>query len=170
MARRPIVLSLLTASLLGAAGRPAAATGGEYIAVIVHPKNPVGSLSLAELRHLFLKQSRRWPDGKAVLVINHKARSATRVAFDRAVLKMSPDQAATYWIKQRVRGRGHPPRSFRSSSIIVRIVAKQREAVAYVPVSTLVTAGVKAKKVKVIKIDGRLPGGRHYPIYERERK
>lgn len=160
---RLLLRVLVTTTMVVADARPVTAAGGEALAVIVNRHNPTASLSLAELRHLFLKVRRRWDDGRPVLVINHKAGMRVRVAFDRAVLGMSRDAVATYWIKQRVRGLGHPPRSFRSSAIIVRLVAKQREAVAYVPISALSRAGWPAE-VKVLRIDGRMPGDRRYRL------
>lgn len=155
-----IALALVLAATLLAGQGPATAGGPQALAVIVHPDNPTAGLSRAKLRDLFLKVSRRWSDGKRVLAINHKAGAPPRIIFDRALLRMSPDQAASYWIKQRVRGRGYPPRSFRSARLILRLVSKQREAVAYVPLSAL----RHDAKVKVLKIDGKLPGQPGYPV------
>jgi phosphate transport system substrate-binding protein len=163
--RTVTALFLLALMLLGQ-GSAVSAAGPHALAVIVHPDNPVAGLTRAKLRDLFLKASRRWSDGKQVLAINHKAGSLTREAFDRSVLRMSPDQAASYWIKQRVRGRGHPPHSFRSERLILRLVSKQREAVSYVRLEAL----RHGPKVKVIKIDGLLPGQPGYPLDTRGKR
>ena len=133
------------------------------MAVIVHPKNPVSNLSLSELRELFLKVRARWSDGKPVLPINHSPRSELRKRFDRMVLRMSPEEAASFWIRQRVRGLGHPPRSFRSTRLILRLVSKQREAVAYLPWSEI----QYSREIKVLRIEGRLPAHPNYALLER---
>jgi hypothetical protein len=117
------------------------------IAVIAHPSCPVDSLSLAELRWLFLKVRTRWTSSKDV-----------RVAFDRKVLGMSPHQVAEYWIDRRIRGLGRPPISIKSRRHIVKIIARFGGAIGYVPLKAVTGA------VKVLKINGRLPSDKGYPL------
>jgi hypothetical protein len=128
------------------------------IAVIAHPSCPVDSLSLAELRWLFLKVRTRWTSSKDVLVINWKAGHPIRVAFDRKVLGMSPHQVAEYWIDRRIRGLGRPPISIKSRRHIVKIIARFGGAIGYVPLKAVTGA------VKVLKINGRLPSDKGYPL------
>lgn len=154
------MVSLLAAVLASASAAAPAAPARDPIVVLVHPKNPSKNISLASLRDLFLKTSRRWSDGKPVMPLNHKAGTKLRKAFDRAVLKLSPEESASYWIKQRVRGRGYPPRSFRSQHILLRLVAKQREAVTYLRLSSLKSDSA----TRVLRVAGKLPGERGYPL------
>jgi len=141
----------------GSAARPG---GSATLLVIVNPHNPLSSLSRAQLRRLFLKTTRRWPDGRAVIALNAKPRSATRKLFDRVVLGLDAHESALYWVRQRVRGRGAAPRSLHSPRLIQRIVAQQREAVGYVLRSQLSTPS----RVKVLRIDGLAPTDPRYPL------
>lgn len=140
-----------------------AKNSGEFI-VIVHPKNPTNDISLHALRAIFLRQKRNWPDRTPIIVINFKARSQPRVAFDYLVTRMRPDEVAAYWIDLRIRGKGLPPRSLTSSRLIQRIVARNREVISYVP------AGELTEYVKILKVDGHAPGTGRYPLRQGEDK
>jgi hypothetical protein len=126
------------------------------IAVIVHPDNQTDDLTVETLQMFFLKQRSKWPDDRPLIVLNFKAKHSLRIAFDRIVLKLRPDQAAAYWIDRRIRGKGHPPRSLNSSLLIQRIVARNPETIAYVPADEV------GEKVKVVAVGGRLPGDQGY--------
>jgi hypothetical protein len=128
------------------------------LAVIVHPDNPVGDIGLANLAAIFRKERRSWPSGGRVIPLNWNPRTPPRVGFDLAVLRMTPDEAAAFWIDQRIRGRGDPPRSVGSAATIQAIVSHQTEAISYVPLDQ-VGAGVK-----VLTVGGVAPGREGYPI------
>ena len=70
----------------------------------------------------------------------------------------SPDRAAAHWINRRIRGRGSPPVSFNSHLIVRAIVAKQPQAISYLPLSAV------SSSVTVLKVDGLLPSSADYPI------
>ncbi len=131
------------------------------IAVIVHPEIKHPPRTAAELRRLFLKRQTRWPDGSPVVVLNLPARTTARSAFDRALLGLSPHDAARYWIDRKVRGKGQPPRSLTSPLLIQKVVATHKEAIAYVPLAKVrpgvrVLAVVDSKKgtINWAKADG----------------
>ncbi len=128
------------------------------IAVIVHPNNPVGDISLADLGAIFRKDRKTWPGGGKALPLNWNPRTPARVAFDRHVLKMSPDESAAYWIDQRIRGRGDPPRALGSAATIQAIVSRQEEAVAYIPLEQVESG------VKIVAVSGVRPGDAGYAI------
>jgi len=134
------------------------------IAVIVHPNNPSGDIALSDLAAIFRKERKTWPSGDRVIPLNWNPRTPPRVAFDAAVLKMTPDEAAAYWIDQRIRGKGDPPRSVGSAGTIQAIVARQPEAVSYLPLDQV------ASGVKVLLVGGVAPGQSGYPIPPAEGK
>ena len=156
--RRGITFAALIAWFTAGLCHPQAQAGGNpsELAVIVHPDNKTDNISLDTLRAIFLKQKKKWADGSSVIVLNFRARSRPRISFDRIVLSLLPDEAAAYWIDRRIRGKGHPPRSLASSRLIQRIVARNPEAVTYVPADEV------SGKVKVISVDGRKPGSKGY--------
>jgi len=129
----------------------------EFI-VIVHPKNQINDIPMYALRAIFLKQKQNWPDGTPIIVINFKARSRPRAAFDYLVSRMLPDEVAAYWVDRRIRGKGSPPRSLNSSRLIQRIVARHPGVISYVPADEL------TETVKILKVDGQAPGTGRYPL------
>jgi hypothetical protein len=131
----------------------------EPIAVIVHPSRSEHGMSAAMLRDVFLKRRKMWADGSRILVINWPARTSLREAFDKLALSMTAEQAAAYWIDQRIRGGGEPvPVSVSSPRLIGLIVSKQRGAIAYLPLSAV------GKGVQVLRIEGQLPADPKYPF------
>lgn len=152
-----LALTLALATLAGPRG--AAARGeGEAIAVIVHPDNPLTRVSLTELRAILLRQKDRWPNGAPIRILNWEANSPTRVAFDQAVLRMSPERVAAYWVDRRIRGLGTPPRSVSSAQLIEGVVARNTEFISYVP------AREAGPRVKTLIVGGLRPGDPLYPI------
>jgi hypothetical protein len=80
------------------------------------------------------------------------------LVFDGAVLGMSAEQQATYWIDRRIRGLSGSPRAVDSGDLAQRIVARLDGAVAYLPVSAV------RSDVKIVRVDGKLPTDPDYRI------
>jgi hypothetical protein len=169
--RRLLQLGSMLLLLLGPAGAHLATTKRDpraspqrgtaeqrAIAVIVHPSNPLSGLSLRDLQSFFLRQRTSWPNSSSVLLLNWEPRTPIRIAFDRRVLQMTPDEVAAYWIDRRIRGQGMPPRSLASATLIRSIVARQKDAISYV------LARDVNRSVKVLAIGGKTPGDPHYPL------
>jgi hypothetical protein len=114
----------------------------EELAVIVHPAVPVAALGQADLASVFTGVRKTWPDGSRVVPFNLAARSDFRVAFDRAVLGLGPDEIARMWIDKRIRGEGTPPRQIGKPELARAVVAATRGGISYVPVR-LVKEGVR---------------------------
>jgi ABC-type phosphate transport system substrate-binding protein len=102
----------------------------QRLAVIVHPKTPVSSLSEDELVAIFTMSQRRWSDGETI-------GTSTRVYFDDAVLGMSPDQAARFWIDRRIRDGGSSPLKTPNATTMLKVVASLARSIGYVPEAQL---------------------------------
>src|SRR4051812_5474154 len=85
------VLLLVVARVASAADRE--------IAVITHASRPE-TLTVSDLRRLFLRQRRFWPDGSTVIAVNQRAASTVRTAFDRAVFGDDASTLPAYWNRQ----------------------------------------------------------------------
>ncbi len=112
----------------------APAKGAEPLVLIVHKTN-TDNPSDADLAAMFTTRRQSWNGGKRVVPFNFPAKHDVRVAFDRAVLSMEPDDVARYWIDRRIRGGNPPPKQVNSASLIVRLVERLDGAVGYVPES-----------------------------------
>jgi hypothetical protein len=103
------------------------------LAVIANPAVPVKALSASELASIFLRTTRTWKDGTAIRALNLQPNSPERVAFDRAVLHLDPDQSAQFWVDRVVRGEEQAPKAIAKADIVLRLVPTLAGAIAYIP-------------------------------------
>jgi hypothetical protein len=144
--------------LVGGAFCPANAESPVPLAVVVAKNSPLTDLSTYELRHLYLGEFVTGPDGKRLIPLNQATQSRDRLTFDAAVLDMSADQQAAYWIDRRIRGMSGSPRAVDSSDLAQRVVARLDGAVAYLPASAV------RPDVKIVRVDGKLPTDPDYRL------
>ncbi|MDF3067763.1 MAG: hypothetical protein K0R38_3364 [Polyangiaceae bacterium] len=147
---------LLTA--LGACGvatlSPRVLAAGEPIAVVVSSGSRQRHLSLDKLRRIFLALPTDDDDGRRFVPINLAPSANGRARFDQAVLKLRPEEAARYWIDQRLRG-SKPPRVASSYEICRGAVQELPGAISYLPLS-------QAGSLRALAIDGRTPNDAGY--------
>ena len=124
------------------------------LAIVVHPDGPAKELSSADAEAIFSARKRFWDSGERILPFNLPPNHDLRVLFDRAVLHMSPDEVAKYWIDERVRGGNRPPKQVPSPALMLAVVAKLQGAIGYVPLSSV------HRDVRVIAVgkDGKVMG------------
>ncbi len=103
--------------------------------VIVNIANPVKALSDAELRRIFLKQSRMWPHGEPMVPVDWDSTHYLRSVFSKDVLNRSVREMAEYWVQQSMTQGLNPPSTQRSARAIRRFVASVPGAISYVPPS-----------------------------------
>ena len=116
--------------------------------VIVNTANPTRSLSLVELRRIFMKQNRMWPNGESIVPVDWDATSPLRQTFSERVLARSVREMADYWVQQSVTQGLAPPSTQRSTRALLRFVASVAGAIGYVP------AGESDDTVSVIRVTG----------------
>jgi hypothetical protein len=124
----------LAAAAAGAIFWPRRARAGAVeLAVIVNPSNGA-HIGADDIADIFRTVMRTWPGGGGpIAAFELPPNTDERVFFDRAVLKMDPDDVAHFWIDRRVRGGAPPPHQVPDPTLVARIVAKMANAVGYVP-------------------------------------
>jgi ABC-type phosphate transport system substrate-binding protein len=124
---------------IGALAMPERATRAEPAAgelvVIVNAANPARP-SAAMLEKIFLRKEMTWDNGERIIPLNASPESERRQRFDRVVLGMSPDEAARYWLDQRIRGGGTAPREVGDAVLTMKLIAKLSGTIGYVPSET----------------------------------
>ena len=103
------------------------------LAVIVNKANPVKTMTILDLRRVFMKQTRMWPHAESVVPVDWDATSAHRESFSRVVLGRSVREMGDYWVQQGMTQGLTPPSTQRSTRAILRFVASVPGAIAYVP-------------------------------------
>jgi hypothetical protein len=151
----PVLLLALLASV--AIASPALAQSRE-VAVVVNPANSIKGITLIELRKVFAGEKHSWPGGVAIRPIVRPPGCHERFVLLR-LLGMSENEYKHYWTAQVFRGEAG------SEPATVPSVGMQKEALAAFPGAiSLVDAGDVKPGMKVVKIDGLLPGETGYPL------
>ncbi len=124
LTKKTLKICLMTAVIVSAsaAHTSAWAESPDDILVIANKAVKAGSLSAADVRRLFLKESDR-AGGAQVIVINSK-NAALRDAFRAKALKMSASEEEKYWQDQKVRSGLSKPSAFANSIKAVFSVKK----------------------------------------------
>ena len=107
------------------------------------------SISVSEIRSIFLLQRRTLTDGSAVVPVLEKS-GATHEAFLRQYLDRGSEEIQTYYQGLVFTGKGSMPRELNSDAEVVAYVARTRGAIGYVSTA----ASTEGVKVLVVS-DGR---------------
>jgi len=164
---RRAALTLGIAILLALAVRPLAphvaafaqADSAEALAFIVHHSNPVDALTLRELRRIYMLETQAWPHGRKITVVLRDKGQPERAEAIRLLTGMSEAEFDRHVLFQTFRGSvGWGPRAIRSASAMLRFVFNVPGAIGYVRLNEV------DGSVKVLRIDGVLPGDSRYPL------
>lgn len=135
-------------------------TGGPDIAIVVRPDVPVDNLSFPELRRLMLGDKQYWTSSLRVTLLVRAPGAREREVVLRTIYQMSEAQFRQYWIAKVFRAEApSAPRIVYSSEMADDLVASVPGAVAFVDASQV------PKGLKVLKINGLLPGQKGYPLH-----
>ena len=130
------------------------------IAVVVRPDTQVTTLTFAELRKVLMGERQFWNPGQRVTLLMRAPGAREREVVLKSVYQMSEAQFRQYWIAKVFRGEAaSAPRVVYSNQMAVELAATIPGAVA------LVDAAEAPKSLTVVKIDGKLPGERGYPLH-----
>jgi ABC-type phosphate transport system substrate-binding protein len=129
------------------------------VAVIVNPKVPVDNLTVGELQRIILGDREFWPGGLRVMLVMQAP-----AAHERDVVlnlnRMSEAQFRQHWKAKLFRG---------ETAVTPAVVSSARDAVDRVQRSpgslAFVDAPTDDSRLKVVRIDGRLPGEPGYPLH-----
>ncbi len=140
-----------------------ASTGGEdshAVAIVVRPDLPANNLSFAELRRLMLGDRQFWSSNLKVTLLVRAPGAHEREVVLKTIYQMSEAQFRQYWIAKVFRAEAaSAPRIVYSNEMATELVAGIPGAVAFVDASQV------QKGLKILKIDGRLPGEPGYPLH-----
>lgn len=141
-------LVLLVGPAFGAKQRPTPETEpSAAFVVVVHPANQTESITPADLARLFLKTSRRWPDGTAVRVVDQSLASEVRAGFSRQVLQLSVLAVQAHWQRALFSGAEAPPPVLQSDAAVLAYVARNEGAAGYVSAAAAIPENVKQLEV-----------------------
>lgn len=134
---------LFSTLVLQAGSGPPAPQPGLQFRVIVHPSNPVDSISRQQLSAVYMKKVRQWPDRTEIIPVDQSPTSRVRERFSDSVHGKSVAYVTRYWHRLIFSGRGLPPTELNSSAAVAEFVAENRGAIGYVSSDLQLGEGVK---------------------------
>lgn len=161
-----IVMMLATAALVGPMPqtRVQAAHPKEGLAIVVNRENPVENLSMAELRTVFLGERSHWPNGRRITLVMMEPGQPERDTMLRDVCRMSEPDLRRRYLQGLLTGEVLvSPKTLANPLGVRKFVFNVPGAIGYLRPEDV------DDSVKVIRIDGHLPGDAEYPLKIEER-
>jgi hypothetical protein len=150
------VLLLIGLALLAPA---AADSSNGDVAVVVNSSVPVGEISFTELRRVFLGERQFWSSSLRISLLLHAPVARERDVLLKTVYEMSEAQLRQHWIGKVFRAEvPSAPQMFFSDEEITQALAAIPGSIAAVDATRL------PRGLKVLKVDGRLPGEPGYRL------
>ena len=127
------------------------------IAIIINNENPIDEISSGELIRIFKQEKKQWRDGRQVYLIMQEAGSPEKEVVLKKIFKMDPEELKRFWMAQMFRGEiSSFPKTLSSNAAVKRFVGQVAVAIGFVDASII------DQSVKVLRIDGKLPGEKGY--------
>lgn len=136
-----------------------AAGKGTDIAIVVRPDVPVDNLTFADLRRILLGDRQYWSSQLKVTLLMRAPGARERDVVLKDVYQMSEAQFRQYWIAKVFRAEAQSgPKIVFTNETAVELALAIPGAVAFMETSQV------PKGLKVLKINGALPGEKTYPL------
>lgn len=116
-----------------------------HMAVVVNKENGVGDVTAAHLARIFRSEIKKWPDGKAVILVLHKDSAGETETLQR-LNKMT----AAEW-KAMIAAHRDSIQIADSDAAVLKIVQAMPEAIGFVDVRSVDST------INVVRVDGKLP-------------
>src|SRR4051812_20135782 len=163
---RPVLLAVALALLLvgpaTTAGQPAPTR--PPLAIVVHRSNPVETLTLSELRRIFMLDTQTWPHGRKITVVLRDKGQPERTEAIRMICGVTEREYERQILFRTFQGSVNiGPRAIQSAAAMLRFVHSAPGAIGYA------NADEVDGTVKLLRIDGLLPDQPRYPLRRRPR-
>lgn len=156
---KPSVTTLLLLGLAALAGVATALAQQNDVAVVVNANNATTSIAIGDLRKIFAGEKRSWPGGRPIQVIVRVPGTPERLVLLK-LLGMSEKEYTQYWAALVFRG------DVRNEPVAVFSNGMEKEAVSAIPGAIALMEARDVKPgIKVVKVDGLLPGASGYPLH-----
>ncbi len=144
-----------------AAGKPEAlpVKESEALAIVVNRANPLSEISLADLRRIYRGQRSRWSNGRRVTLVMRDPGTPEREAILQSLYGIDEDAYRRGFFQAVFTGQASgAPKILASTNGVLRFVFNVPGAIGYVRASEVDSS------VKMLRVDGRLPGEAGYRL------
>jgi ABC-type phosphate transport system substrate-binding protein len=149
----PIFCATALALLMSAPAR------ADELALVVNKASFVTLLNFSELKHIYLGEKKKWPDGKAIVVATVGPPGPEYQTMLKVIYGMSDAEFKRHFLQAKFTGSdAAPPRMFGSAAALKAFISSTPGAIGCVK-SHEVDA-----TVKTIRLDGAAPGDAGYKL------
>lgn len=135
---------------------------GEEVAIIVNKSNSIDEISLKELKNIFDMNQQNWEGRQRIYLVLLKSGESENDVMLKKVYQRTHTGQVKYWKKIQFNGIGKIPKKWNSASEAKQVVQKLDKAIGYINV------GEVDDSIKVLRVDGLLPGEKGYPLSSNE--
>ena len=129
------------------------------IAVVVRPDTPADNLSFREVRDLLLGERQSWNGKLRVTLLVRAPAARERDVVLKLIYRMTEGQFRQYWISKVFRAESTSgPKIVYSNEMATDLAVSIPGSIAFVDATQV------PKGLKILKIDGKLPGEKGYPL------
>ena len=129
------------------------------LAIVVHKDTAVENLSLSELRNIFRANQQFWPNRSRIVLLVRAAQSDERDYVLSNIYEMTEDEFRRYWIAKMFRAEVPTgPKVVFSTGMTLDLVVAIPNSISFMRADNV------RDDVKVVRIDGKLPGDDGYPL------
>ena len=152
---KKFLFGILLALLL----QPGLAYTGD-IAIIVYKDNPTTDLSFKDLVKIFEQEEQYWKDNRKIyLIMQPSGRPEKETVLKKIYNKSNDEELKKFWLGKMFRGEITSfPKTLSSNEAVKRFVSQLPDSIGFIDSS------FADESVKVLRIDGKLPGEKGYVL------
>ncbi len=136
----------------------------EGLAIVVNPNNPTTDLTLPQLRAILLGERRWWAYQHRIVLAGMRRNTPEWQTVRRVIYKMNRRELDHYYLYQSFKGENpNQPTTMEAPADVKKFVINTRGGLGYLRASDV------DDSVKVVRINGLLPGDDGYPLRLRAR-
>jgi len=129
------------------------------IAIVTNPRTATSDLSFLELRKIFLGEKQFWDDNSRIVLLVRSPVSRERDVVLTKIYRMGEAEFQQYWIAKVFRAEvSSKPKIVYSSDMTSELVTVLPGAIGFLPADEV------GSGMKVLRINGKLPGETGYPL------
>jgi ABC-type phosphate transport system substrate-binding protein len=117
------------------------------VTLVVNKNNPIDTMTLDQVRYIFLMRMKYWDDGSKIKVFVSDWDGDTHSKFTREILKVIPHRINNAWERRKYSRMGDIPETV-SELKMIEALSKNINSIGYVDVFTN-EMSVNLKKIKV---------------------
>ena len=136
----------------------------EGLAIVVNPNNPTTDITLSQLRAMFLGERKWWSNRHRVTLAGMRRNTPEWQTVRRVIYKMDRRELDHYYLYQSFKGENPSlPTTMQAPADVKKFVVSTPGALGYLRASDV------DESVKVVRVNGLLPGDDGYPLRLRAR-